>query len=95
MTILIVDGNRGFLYKAAEALSKQNIAVTIVLKENAADAVRFALNHPVDIVYAREETLEMSWTELIRKIKRYQPLTEGYLLQRDEVPQVGVVHGLV
>ena len=89
MTILIVDGNRGFLHKAAEALSKQNIAVTIVLKENAADAVRFALNHPVDIVYARATLEDMPGDQLIQKVKRYQPLAEGYLLYGNELPAVG------
>lgn len=84
MIVMVVDSDREALVRASKLLSNLTAAVTVVLFEAALPAIQYTMNHPVDLVYTREKLSDLTGSELLQKVSRYQPLTEGHILQRDE-----------
>ena len=84
MVIMVVDSDRMALNRAAKLLSNLNAAVAVVLFEAALPAIQYTMNHPVDLVYNRAKLSDLSGSELLQKILRYQPLAEGRILQKNE-----------
>lgn len=81
MTVLVVDRDWTALRKEAEAITRMNTAVTVVLKSSAEAAAQFAMYHPVDFVFVRAGMCE---DMLFPKIRRYQPMAECRILGAGE-----------
>lgn len=84
MTILIVDSDRQLLEKETERLTRRQSGVTVSLHSSADDAIKFAMYHDVDIVFARKQLKDMTGQELAEKIRLYNPEAECHILLEDE-----------
>lgn len=89
MTVMVVDHDRNRLNRSADALTKRQAAVTVVLFSSSDDAIEFAMCHAVDLAFIQAILPGISGQQLLEKFKLYQPIIEGYLLHGDEVPAVG------
>lgn len=81
MTILVVDQDWAALRDAAAAITRENLAVTVVLKASTDAAARFAMYHPVDLVFVRSG---MYVDALFRNIQKFQPMAECHILGAGE-----------
>ena len=77
MTVLVVDRDWDALCGAAEAITRTNAAVTVVLKSSEEEAAQFAMYHPVDLVFLRGERFSEA---LVQRIRRLQPMAECHIL---------------
>ncbi len=87
MTILLVDSNKDSLDQEAERLTHQQFAVTISLHSSANEAIRFIICHEVDFVFTRDELVDMSGKELVKRIHSISSKVECYIIpQNEEIP---------
>lgn len=90
MTVMVVDHDRNRLKRSADALTNRQAMITVVLFGSSRAATEFAMCHAVDVVFVQSTLPDISGQQLLKELKRYQPVIEGYLLHGDEVPSVGV-----
>lgn len=83
MTVMVVDKDWTALRRTAEAITKENAAVTVMLKAGEAEAAQFAMYHPVDLVFIRAGLFSEG---LARKIQSFQPMTECHVLGAGQDP---------
>lgn len=84
MTILLVDSDKKALDREAKRFAGRQSGVMAVLHSSAADALRFAMYHDVDLVYTRSVLAEMTGQELIDKIHCFKPKAQCHILLKDE-----------
>lgn len=77
MTVMVVDKDWAALRRTAETITKENAAVTVMLKPDEGSAAQFAMYHPVDLVFIRAG---MFSEELAQKIQSFQPMAECHIL---------------
>ena len=83
MTVMVVDRDWTALRRTAEAITRENAAVTVMLKAGEAEAAQFAMYHPVDLVFIRAGLFS---EELAQKIQRFQPMAECHILGAGQDP---------
>lgn len=84
MNVMIVDRNSQALQQAAECLTSQREIMTLFLYSNARDALKFAIYHPMDIVYVRQTLAEMSGEAITDQILLFHPDVQCHVLQDGE-----------
>lgn len=87
MNVMIVDSNSQALRQAAERLTSQPALLTLFLYSNARDALKFAIYHPMDIVYTRQTLREMRGEAIQAQIRHFYPNVPCHILQDgEEIP---------
>lgn len=84
MNVMIVDSNSHALQQAAERLTSQRGIITLFLYSNARDALKFAIYHPMDVVYARQTLKDMSGEAITNQILLFHPDVQCHVLQDGE-----------
>lgn len=77
MTVMVVDRDWAALRHTAETITRENAAVTVMLKADEGSAAQFAMYHPVDLVFIRAGMFSEG---LARKIQSFQPMAECHVL---------------
>lgn len=84
MDVMIVDSNSQALEQTAKRLTSHQAALTLFLYSNAREALKFAIYHPVDVVYTRQTLGEMSGINMVFELLRFHPDVRCHVLQDGE-----------
>ncbi len=84
MDVMIVDSNPQALEQAAKRLTNHQAPLTLFLYSNAREALKFAIYHPMDIVYTRQTLPEMSGISMVFQLLRFHPNVRCHVLQDGE-----------
>ena len=78
---MLIDGNAQVLAQAAKRLTSQPVSITLFLYTNPRDALKFAIYHSIDVVYARQTLPEMTGAVVANEIRRFHPHVQYHILQ--------------
>lgn len=84
MNVMLVDRDLEALNRAAKRLTEQKLAISVFIYQDADDALYFAIDHKMDVVFARESLETMTGAELSQKIMAFHRDTACFVLQDDE-----------
>lgn len=84
MNVMLVDSSAQALSQAAKQLTSQPLALTLFLYTNARDALKFAIYHNVDVVYARQTLQGMTGEGIADQIRQFHPDVRCHILGDSE-----------
>ena len=80
MNIMLIDGNAQVLAQAAKRLTSQPASIALFLYTNPRAALKFAIYHSIDVVYARQTLPEMTGAKVADHIRRFHPDIQFHIL---------------
>lgn len=83
MTVLLVDSSWTVLRASAAAITRQNAALTVILKSSVQEAEQYVMYHPVDVVFVSAGIYS---GDFFQKVRRLQPMAECNVLGAGQDP---------